>query len=305
MTSVHLDIESMRALTAIAETGGVTRAAKKLHLSQSAVRQKMKRLETKLNRSLFNRVDGKMSLSFDGEKLLDYARRLVKLHDEAFASFNQSDLTGELRLGITEDVTAPGIAQILLNFSNNFPNINLTSKVGHTPQLIDWLDTGIVDMALIEVFESEQLDTDHALGRQEIVWLQAEDFVLEPDAPIPFVTYHKDCFYKAWAERTLAREGKSIRVVFECPSVDGIISAVKNGLGIGLVNNDTLEQRSYSSGNRGLIVDRKNLPQPPTIQHVARFSSGVATRQMTKLLELIKTELLPHEVVHSRLSNLE
>ena len=299
MPSPHLDIESMRALTVIAESGGITRAAKKLNLSQSAVSHKMKRLETKLNRALFNRVDGKMSLSFDGEKLLDYARRMVKLHDEALASFNQSDLAGELRLGITEDVTAPGIAQILLNFSNNFPNINLTSSVGHTPQLIDWLDRGIVDMALIEVFESEQLDTDHALGQQEMVWLQAEDFVLEPDAPIPFVTYHKNCFYKAWAERALARKGQTIRVVFECPSVDGMISAVRNGLGIGLVNNDTLEQRSmnrYSSGNRGLIVDRKNLPQPPPIQHVARLSSGVATRQMTKLLELIKAELRPHDL---------
>jgi DNA-binding transcriptional LysR family regulator len=299
MSSAHLDIESMRALIAISEMGGVTRAAKKLHLSQSAVSHKMKRLETKLNRSLFDRIDGKVSLSFDGEKLLDYAHRLVKLHDEALASFNQSDLTGELRLGITEDVTAPGIAQILLNFSNNFPNINLTSKVAHTPQLIEWLDTGMVDMALIEVFESEQLITDHALGRQDIVWLQADDFILEPDMPIPFVTYHKDCFYKAWAERTLAREGKAIRVVFECPSVDGMISAVRNGLGIGLVNNDTLEQRSlnrHGGVNRGLIVDRKSFPQPPPIQHVARFSTGVATRQMTKLLELIKTELLPHDM---------
>ncbi|MFT6046666.1 MAG: hypothetical protein ACI9WC_002373, partial [Arenicella sp.] len=76
-------------------------------------------------------------------------------------------------------------------------------------------------------------------------------------------------------------------------------NVVRNGLGIGLVNNDTLEQRSlsrYNGGNRGLIVDRKTLPQPPAIQHVARLSSGVATRQMTKLLELIKTELLPHEM---------
>lgn len=299
MPSPHLDIESMRALTVIAECGGFTRAAKKLNLSQSAVSHKMKRLETKLNRVLFNRVDGKMSLSFDGEKLLDYARRMVKIHDEALASFNQSDLAGELRLGITEDVTAPGFAQILSNFSNNFPNINLTSSVAHTPQLINWLDAGIVDMALIEVFESQQLESDHALGRQEIVWLQAEDFMLEADAPIPFVTYHKDCFYKAWAERALAREGKTIRVVFECPSVDGMINAVRNGLGIGLVNNDTLEQRAlsrYSSGNRGLLVERKNLPQPPPIQHVARLSSGIATRQMTNLLELIKAELRPHKI---------
>ena len=66
-----LDIDSMRALTVIAESGGITRAAKRLNLSQSAVSHKMKRLEQKLNRSLFGRTDGKRGLSTDGEKLLD------------------------------------------------------------------------------------------------------------------------------------------------------------------------------------------------------------------------------------------
>ena len=66
-----LDIDSMRALTVIAETGGITRAAKRLNLSQSAVSHKMKRLERKLNRSLFARTDGKVYLSAGGEKLLD------------------------------------------------------------------------------------------------------------------------------------------------------------------------------------------------------------------------------------------
>ena len=75
------------------------------------------------------RVDGKLVFSADGEKLLDYAQRLVRLHDEACASFHQSDLAGELRLGITEDVSAPGMAQILSSFSTSFPHISLISRV--------------------------------------------------------------------------------------------------------------------------------------------------------------------------------
>jgi molybdate transport repressor ModE-like protein len=168
-----LDIDSMRALTVIAESGGITRAAKRLNLSQSAVSHKMKRLEQKLNRSLFARVEGKLGLSSDGEKLLDYARRLVKLHDEACASFHQSDLAGELRLGITEDISAPGMAQILSSFSTSFPNVALTSRVAHTPELVRWLRDGEIDMALIEVFESELLATDHRLGQQQVAWLLA------------------------------------------------------------------------------------------------------------------------------------
>ncbi len=288
-----LDIDSMRALSAIAETGGVTRAAKKLNLSQSAVSHKMKRLEQRLNRSLFARVDGRISLNQDGEKLLDYAERLIRLHDEAWASFHESDLAGELRLGITEDVTAPGMAQILSSFATSFPNIALTSRVAHSPELVRWLRQGDLDMVLIEVFESELQPGDHPLGRQQVVWLMAEDFVLDADAPIAFVAYHKDCFYKAWAERSLARAGRSLRVVFECPSIDGMVNAVRSGLGIGLVNLDVFGQlQSGRRGDsRGLRMDRSSLPQPPPIQHVARFSSGMPTEQMDRLLELIKQQL--------------
>ena len=289
-----LDIDSMRALTVIAETGGITRAAKRLNLSQSAVSHKMKRLEKKLNRSLFARTEGKIRLSTDGEKLLDYARRMVRLHDEACASFYQSDLAGELRLGITEDVSAPGMAQILSSFSTSFPNVTLTSRVAHTPELERWLDSGEIDMALIEVFESEKLDSDHALGRQQVVWLMADDFAIDEDRTIPFVTYHRDCFYKAWAEQALAEINRGLRVVFECPSIDGMVNAVRCGLGVGLVNLDVFEQlQSGRRGDsRGLKIDRSSLPQPPPIQHVARFSSGIPTQQMDKLLKLIKQELL-------------
>jgi len=66
-----LDIDSMRVLTLIAKCGGITRAAKRLNLSHFAVSRKMKRLERKINRSLFARTDGKFNLSADGEKLLE------------------------------------------------------------------------------------------------------------------------------------------------------------------------------------------------------------------------------------------
>jgi DNA-binding transcriptional LysR family regulator len=293
-----LDIDSMRALAMIAESGGITRAAQRLNLSQSAVSHKMKRLENKLNRSLFTRSEGKFALSTDGERLLDYARRMVRLHDEACASFHQSDLAGELRLGITEDVSAPGMAQILSSFSTSFPHVSLTSRVAHTPELVRWLHSGEIDMALIEVFEADLLATDHILGRQQIGWLQAQDFILDHSQPIPFVTYHKDCFYKVWAEQALARSGRSLRVVFECPSIDGMVNAVRSGLGIGLVNLGVLRRRhavGRRAGSRGLRVDSGELPAPPAIQHVARFSAGISTRQMNKLLQAIKSELVTQE----------
>jgi DNA-binding transcriptional LysR family regulator len=285
-----LDIDSMRAFCQTVEMGGVTRASVRLNLSQSAVSHKLKRLENRLERRLFIRQDGVLKMTSDGEKLLDYAQRLVKLHDEAYASFHQSELSGELGIGITEDITAPGMAQILSNFSHSFPQVSLISRVSHTPELLRWLSNGEIDMALIEVFESEVLETDQPLGRQKIDWVMAEDFIYDPDKPIPFVTYHKDCFYKAWAEQALKKQGQQLRVVFECPGVEGMINAVRSGLGIGLVNVDVMEHRVASG--RGLVSGRNRFPQPPPIQHVARFISGIPTEQMDKLLEVIKNELV-------------
>jgi hypothetical protein len=73
-----------------------------------------------------------------------------------------------------------------------------------------------------------------------------------------------------------------------------MVNAVRSGLGIGLVNLGVLEQRQQGGrrgDSRGLKIDQVDLPEPPPIQHIARFSSGVSTRQMDKLLESIKNEL--------------
>ena len=130
-----------------------------------------------------------------------------RLHDEACASFHQSDLAGELRLGITEDVSAPGMAQILSSFSTSFPNVTLTSRVAHTPELTRWLQAGEIDMALIEVFESDLLATDQVPRSAADRLAAGGGLRARSVAPIPFVTYHRDCFYKAWAEQALAKAG--------------------------------------------------------------------------------------------------
>src|SRR4030081_1708773 len=89
-----LDVDQLRTFIAIAETGSFTRAADIVHKTQSAVSMQMKRLEERLDRAIFAR-DGRASkLTEDGERLLDYARRIVRLNIEALAAFTDSELRG-------------------------------------------------------------------------------------------------------------------------------------------------------------------------------------------------------------------
>ncbi|TMJ28821.1 MAG: LysR family transcriptional regulator, partial [Alphaproteobacteria bacterium] len=83
-----LDVDQLRTFLAIVETGSFTRAAEIVHKTQSAVSMQMKRLEERLERPIFAR-DGRASkLTEDGDRLLDYARRIVKLNVEALAAFS-------------------------------------------------------------------------------------------------------------------------------------------------------------------------------------------------------------------------
>jgi len=98
-----IDIDQLRTFIAIVETGSFTKAAEVVHKTQSAVSMQMKRLEERLSRPIFAR-DGRASkLTDDGERLLDYARRIVKLNVEALAAFNDAELTGRVRLGVPDD----------------------------------------------------------------------------------------------------------------------------------------------------------------------------------------------------------
>src|SRR5947208_6457447 len=94
-----LDIDQLRTFVAIADTGSFTRAAEVVHKTQSAVSMQMKRLEERVGRPIFER-DGRLSkLTDDGERLLDYARRILRINNECVASFVDAELAGRVRLG--------------------------------------------------------------------------------------------------------------------------------------------------------------------------------------------------------------
>src|SRR5215217_8600482 len=89
-----LDVDQLRTFIAIAETGSFTRAADIVHKTQSAVSMQMKRLEERVGRAVFERDGRGTRLTDEGDRLLDYARRIVLLNAECLASFADAELVG-------------------------------------------------------------------------------------------------------------------------------------------------------------------------------------------------------------------
>src|SRR5438309_6304711 len=144
-----IDIDQLRTFIAIAETGSFTKAAEIVHKTQSAVSMQMKRLEERLERPIFAR-DGRASkLTEDGDRLLDYARRIVKLNVEALAAFSDFALTGRVRLGVPDDYADRYLPEIMARFSRAYPGVELSVICEPSIELVKRIEANELDLAII------------------------------------------------------------------------------------------------------------------------------------------------------------
>lgn len=290
---IRLELESLRAFKTVAQAGGMTQAAQRLNLTQSAVSHKMKRLEAKVGAVLFQRKGGGMVPTEDGRYLLRYAEQMLALHDEAVTRFWHDDLSGAVELGITEYIPIDGVAKILARYSNAFPKLSINTRAEQSLVLNDWLEAGEVDLALVQILERNILPSDHVLWRDQIVWVQSETFDLSTNADIPFISFDRRGLSMQWAVPALAKVGRKLQVVFECPGVEGVRAAVRSGLGLALLTKRKLRP--------GMVISDIPLPQPPRVAYVARTSSENPTVPVAALLAAIEDEFVEDEAVEPAL----
>jgi DNA-binding transcriptional LysR family regulator len=261
LNSRRLEIDALRALSAIRHHGSVTKAAAALGLSQSAVSHKIKRLEVSLDCELLGRKAGAPMFTAAGEDLLDYAARILGMHDEALLSLSKTPLAGRLLLGFTEDTACSDLARILGRFRRLHPNVTVRTKVRMSLVLRAMLERGELDAAVVQVFNHEVRPTDVVLYRERLHWVKHPELVIGHDTPIPFLSFDEDCFYRKWA-LDIGQDDAVLETVFECSSAAGIVSAVNATMGVALLSD------RYIHGEMQIMTGR--LPPPPPLAYVVR-----------------------------------
>ena len=277
-----LDIDSLQMLKAISVMGGITRAAESLALTQPAVSHKIRRLEEKLNRPLLNRQSGMSLFTDDGERLLNYAERILDLHDEALTTMGLGTLKGRLKIGTTEDITSSSIARILAQFTRSYPSVEVNTQVGQSLSLIRRIKSNQLDLAVMQVFESDKGANDTVISVDTLHWVSALESKSHKYDSIPFIAFDKNCIYRNWVMETAKQNGLKIRTVLECPSIEGVCSAVEAGLGVSIIN-----KRNFRPGMAELDID---LPSPPNIAYVIRSSDRANPGLIQPLTDTILSE---------------
>jgi DNA-binding transcriptional LysR family regulator len=228
-----IDVDQLRTFIAIVETGSFTRAADVVHKTQSAVSMQMKRLEERLDRPIFAR-DGRASkLTEDGERLLDYARRIVKLNVEALAAFNDAELTGRVRLGLPDDYADRYLPEIMARFSRAYPGVELTVLCEPSVELFERIDGNELDLAIVTNCESNR--PSETFRRERLLWVTSNRHSTHTEEPLPLALGRSACGWRRAALECLDTVGRPHRLLYSSVNAGAVAAAVLAGLAVSVL----------------------------------------------------------------------
>ena len=228
-----LDIDQLRSFIAIAETGSFTKAAEVVNRTQSAVSMQMKRLEERLDRPVFVR-DGRASkLTEDGQRLLDYARRIVKLNVETIAAFSDAELSGRVRLGVPDDYADRYLPEIMARFSRAYPSVELSVICEPSVDLLERIDANEIDLAIVTNCESKR--ASETFRRERLLWVTSARHSTHLEERMPLALGRPTCSWRRIAIERLETVARSYRVIYSSSSAGAVAAAVLAGLSVSVL----------------------------------------------------------------------
>jgi DNA-binding transcriptional LysR family regulator len=228
-----LDVDQLRTFIAIVETGSFTKAADVVHKTQSAVSMQMKRLEERLDRPVFAR-DGRASkLTEDGERLLDYARRIVKLNVEAVAAFSDAELSGRVRLGVPDDYADRYLPEIMARFSRAYPAVELTVICEPSVDLVERIDANELDLAITTSFGNSR--PAEIFRRERLLWVTSNRHSIHMEERLPLALGRPTCGWRRVSLECLEAVGRPYRVLYSSSNAGAVAAAVLAGLAVSVL----------------------------------------------------------------------
>jgi len=258
--AVALDLDQLRTFVAIAETGSFTRAADSVHKTQSAVSMQMRRLEERIGRPIFAR-DGRASrFTEDGERLLAYARRMVRLNDETLAAFDEDELSGRVRLGTPDDYADRFLPEILARFSRSNPRVEVTVICQPTQMLVDCLRANELDVAIITHVPAKRGPEEVVIRREPLLWVTSARHCAHEQDPVPLALGRSDCCWRGTALGALAGIGRGHRILYSSWNSTAVGAAVLAGLAVSV-----LPESALRPGMR-VLSEAEGFPRLPPVE---------------------------------------
>jgi len=293
MPRVNLDIDVLRTLATAYQLGSFNRAAEEVGRSQSAISQQIHKLEERVGQPLFRKRGRGLALTEAGEVILAYARRILDLNDEAVSAVTGLAIDGAVRFGMPGDFAETWLPAVLGRFKRAHPTARVEATVERNTSLIERLNKGQIDLALVLGLETDV--RGEILANFPMAWIGSNNTTVKSGEPVPLTVFEQPCFFRTTAIAALDAAGIPWRIEFTGPSLAGLWAAVDAGLGIAVRTTVSAPAHLVNIG-RSL-----HLPRLPSVQ-LSLHSAGRTLEPASARLREILLETLPDELASSRRS---
>ena len=241
MSAINLSIELLRTFITVIEVASFTRAAEILYRTQPAVSLQIKRLEEAVGYSLIERNGKKISLTERGEALATHARQILRLNDLAIAELEQRDPAAMLRVGLPVDYAVNALQTCLVDVIRKFPDKKIEIRCDLSKHLLAALRSNEIDIA-VALFDGDDQQFLFRNWKEQPNWVGANSFEILKNTDIPLVAHPYGCVYRDRMASALKLAGKSWRIAYSSPGIDGVQRAVQDGLGLSCLTAPTVKR---------------------------------------------------------------
>lgn len=228
-----LDLDQIQTFVTIADTGSFTRAAEEVHRTQSAVSMQMRRLEERLGKPLFEKDGRANRLTEEGERLLTYGRRLLRLNRETLAAFDDASLEGSIRIGTPDDYADRFLPEIMARFARSNPRVELSVVCEPTVNLVDHLKRGHLDIAIVT--HSNERSASEVVRREPLLWVTSTNHSIHEEEVLPLAVGRTTCMWRRAACDVLDAMGRDYRILFSSWSATVLIATVLSGQAVSVL----------------------------------------------------------------------
>jgi DNA-binding transcriptional LysR family regulator len=282
----QIKIEWLHSFLAVTDTGGFTKAARTLHLSQPAVSTHVRGLETLLGARLFEQMGGRVRLTRTGAAVAREARRLLEDVRELKRSVTESEggVEGAVKIGAS---TTPGnylIPGLLGEFERKYPRARAVLTIGNSGKIMDLLRVNDIDLAVVGLKPDPREFVSKPFAEDEIVFFAAtghplarrRSLVLADLASERLLLRERESATRKLVEAWLTRRQMSPPVMeLSCPET--IKRAAAAGLGVGMLSKHAIEWETRLGRLTRLPVADFTLKRWITVVHHRRkhLSRGI------------------------------
>lgn len=274
-------LQQLRHFVAVAETGSVSRAAERCHISQPSLSSSLKNLGDSLASNLVTRHRNGVALTTDGERFLRHAQQILAAVDKATMDMVQSPrhLKGTLSIGVTETISGALVPLILMEGRRQFPEVNVEIIEDERPGVEQALMDGRIDFAVLLVSNIEAtpgISVRPMLKSARKLWTSVEHplltqatISLRDVAEHGYILLDRDEHIQT-ALKYWNRYALTPRVILRTKSTEAIRSLVSEGFGVTILSDLTYREWSHEGGR----IARRSL-----VEAIPSMDVGVAYRR--------------------------